>query len=117
MPVPIFPPAPAGLTGWVCLSVEDTGLGIADDLKEKIFDPFFSTKEHGNGLGLAVVQQIVESCGGHIAVRSRPGKGSRFDVWLPRDLSPLPQILGSAVNEHGSETGSKENSNSNLAIL
>jgi signal transduction histidine kinase len=58
--------------------------GIAADLQARIFDPFFSAKERGTGLGLAVVHQIVENFGGRIKVWSRPGQGTRFDVWLPR---------------------------------
>jgi PAS domain S-box-containing protein len=68
---------------WVRLAVEDEGHGIPDDVRARIFDPFFSTKEHGTGLGLAMVRQIVEGCGGWVEVWSRPGEGSRFDVWLP----------------------------------
>jgi signal transduction histidine kinase len=69
----------------VRLSVRDTGQGMAETVKARIFDPFFSTKERGTGLGLAVVQQIVESYGGRVEVWSQPGEGSRFDVWLPVD--------------------------------
>ena len=68
---------------WVRLSVADDGCGIPDDLKNRIFEPFFSTKERGTGLGLAVVRQIVEGCGGRVEVQSQLGRGSRFDVWLP----------------------------------
>jgi PAS domain S-box-containing protein len=67
---------------WVRLSVEDSGEGMPADAQGRIFAPFFSTKEHGTGLGLAVVQQIVESYGGRIEVHSQPGEGTRFDVWL-----------------------------------
>jgi signal transduction histidine kinase/integral membrane sensor domain MASE1 len=71
---------------WVRLSVQDNGQGIAEDVKERIFDPFFSTKERGTGLGLAMVRQIVEGFGGHVEVMSQPGEGARFDVWLPREI-------------------------------
>jgi PAS domain S-box-containing protein len=67
----------------VRLSVEDTGRGMSGELLARIFDPFFSTKEHGTGLGLAVVKQIVEGSGGRVEVASAPGRGARFDVWLP----------------------------------
>jgi signal transduction histidine kinase len=70
--------------GWARLSVEDSGEGMPEEVQARIFDPFFSTREHGTGLGLAVVQQIVTGCGGRVEVRSKPGEGSRFDVWLPR---------------------------------
>jgi PAS domain S-box-containing protein len=73
-----------GMEGrWVHLSVEDTGHGMTEQIKARIFDPFFSTKEHGTGLGLSVVQQIVESCSGHLHVSSHVGRGTRFEVWLP----------------------------------
>ena len=65
------------------LSVADEGCGMSDEVKARIFDPFFSTKERGTGLGLAVVRQIVEGCGGRVEVHTELGQGSRFDVWLP----------------------------------
>jgi PAS domain S-box-containing protein len=68
---------------WGRLVVEDTGVGMDERVLARIFDPFFSTKEHGHGLGLAVVQQIVHGFGGRILVRSHPGQGTRFEVWLP----------------------------------
>ncbi|HZY87914.1 MAG TPA: PAS domain S-box protein [Gemmataceae bacterium] len=74
--------APAPPEG-ACLSVEDEGQGMTEQVQAQIFEPFFSTKEHGTGLGLAVVRQIVESFGGRVEVRSEPGRGSRFSVWLP----------------------------------
>jgi signal transduction histidine kinase len=66
-----------------CLVVEDSGSGMTVEVRERIFEPFFSTKEGGTGLGLAVVQQIVESYGGRIEVISQPGAGSRFEVCWP----------------------------------
>jgi PAS domain S-box-containing protein len=81
---------------WVRLSVSDTGHGMEADLLGRIFDPFFSTKERGSGLGLAVVRQIVDSCAGVIEVQSKPGHGTRFDVWLPR----LPET-GLPLKEEG----------------
>lgn len=71
---------------WVCLSVCDQGTGISEAVKPHLFDPFFSTKERGTGLGLAVVRQIVESHGGRVEVASEPGHGARFDVWWPAAL-------------------------------
>jgi PAS domain S-box-containing protein len=68
---------------WVRLTVQDSGTGMTDQVKAHLFDPFFSTKDHGTGLGLAVVRQIVESHGGHVEVASEPGHGTRFDVWWP----------------------------------
>jgi len=75
---------------WVRLSVQDNGEGIPEELQGRIFDAFFSTKERGTGLGLAMVRQIVEGFGGHVEVSSRPGAGARFDVWLPREGEGSP---------------------------
>ncbi len=68
---------------WVRLTVQDTGIGMTDQTKAHLFDPFFSTKDRGTGLGLTVVQQIVESQGGRVEVASESGHGARFDVWWP----------------------------------
>jgi PAS domain S-box-containing protein len=68
---------------WARMVVEDNGPGMTEQVRSRIFEPFFSTKDHGTGLGLAVVQQIVEGCGGRVEVTSRPGAGARFEVWLP----------------------------------
>ena len=69
----------------VCLIVEDTGSGMADDVLEQIFIPFFTTKDigQGTGLGLPVVHGIVTAHGGSINVESKLGRGSRFEIRLP----------------------------------
>ncbi len=83
-------------TEWICLAVEDFGAGIAKEVLPYIFEPFFSTKpaEQGTGLGLATVLGIVARAGGDIAVDSEPGKGTRFEIWLPRaeGTVPLPPV-------------------------
>ena len=68
--------------------VEDDGPGIVEELAAKIFDPFFSTKEGGTGLGLALTHQIISDHGGTIRVESRPGHGAAFIVALPVAGSP-----------------------------
>lgn len=69
--------------GSVCLGVEDTGPGIPERIRQKIFEPFFSTKEEGNGLGLYIVDGIVRAHGGDIEVESVEGGGSRIVIVLP----------------------------------
>jgi signal transduction histidine kinase len=68
----------------------DRGAGIAKDTIEKIFDPFFSTKFTGRGLGLAVALGIAKAHGGCIAVKSMPGQGSVFSVFLPLSKNGAP---------------------------
>lgn len=70
----------------VVLSVSDTGVGMAPNVKEHIFEPFFTTKRPGEGagLGLYVCYGIISRSHGHIEVNSQPGKGTRFDIYLPR---------------------------------
>lgn len=70
----------------VVIEVQDTGQGIPADLLAKIFDPFFSTKGPGKGygLGLAISATLAESLRGGLNVESKPGKGSKFRLWIPR---------------------------------
>jgi PAS domain S-box-containing protein len=66
------------------IDVTDTGSGIGPDALEKIFNPYYTTKNEGTGMGLAITQQIISRHGGSISVSSEPGKGSRFTIVLPR---------------------------------
>jgi CheY-like chemotaxis protein len=68
---------------YVLLTVEDQGQGIKKELIDKIFDPYFSTKKKGMGLGLAVAHSIIVKHKGRINVDSVPGRGTRFDIYLP----------------------------------
>ena len=68
---------------WVVLEVTDTGVGMTDDVRDRVFDAFFTTRPGGSGLGLATTRRLVEAHGGTIAVRSEPGRGSQFVIRLP----------------------------------
>jgi len=68
---------------YAIVEVEDNGIGIGEDEKGKIFEPFFSTKHEGTGLGLYVTHSIIERHGGYIFVESDKGRGSTFTVYLP----------------------------------
>ena len=67
----------------VWASVTDTGGGIPQEQINRIFEPFYTTKKKGSGLGLMIVQRIVRAHGGRIEVESQVGRGTTFRVWLP----------------------------------
>jgi signal transduction histidine kinase len=69
--------------GWVAVSIGDTGVGISPEKKPRLFEPLFTTKAKGVGLGLALTKMLVEAHGGSIHVESEVGKGSTFTVRLP----------------------------------
>ncbi len=83
------------LRGMLSITVEDNGCGIDSTTRKHLFDPFFSTKVDGTGLGLAVVKSVIESHQGRIAVSSTPGRGSRFRIFLPCQQGLKTQISGS----------------------
>jgi len=68
---------------WIRLLIQDSGMGIPREDLNKLFDPFFSTKEGGIGLGLSIAHRIIDQHHGKIEVESTPGKGTLFTVWLP----------------------------------
>jgi PAS domain S-box-containing protein len=77
---------------YVRIAMADTGIGIAAEHIGKIFDPYFTTKLQGHGLGLATVFSIVRRHQGHIEVTSVVGKGTTFTFWLPAALAPQSQL-------------------------
>jgi CheY-like chemotaxis protein len=106
------PPAPGWLSArpgrYLKLSVRDTGHGIDPAIIDRIFDPYFTTKEKGKGtgLGLAVVHGIVKSHGGTIRVSSRVGQGSVFDLYFPLidESTQAPVEEGGEAAASGRET-------------
>jgi signal transduction histidine kinase len=70
--------------GVTICDISDDGVGISPDQLERIFTPFFTTREKGTGLGLAFAKKIVDEHGGELTVRSVQGEGSTFSIALPR---------------------------------
>lgn len=82
------------------VDVIDSGCGIPDEQLPKIFDPYYSTKPAGSGLGLAVVYSVVHRHNGHVAVASVPGAGSTFTVWLPAETEDLHEATAPSEQGH-----------------
>ncbi|HYR10826.1 MAG TPA: ATP-binding protein, partial [Longimicrobium sp.] len=93
-----------GSTGaWVCLRVEDSGIGIAPEQLERIFEPFvqvesgYTRRHEGAGLGLAISRRFARWMGGDLTVESTPGAGSAFTLWLPAAPAPQPAEVAQPV--------------------
>jgi CheY-like chemotaxis protein len=90
------PPIPVqSVNKWLRLTVRDNGMGMPLEVQERIFEPFYTTKEvgKGTGLGLATVWHLVSRLGGKTTVESEPGKGSAFHIWLPVTQVQSPPSL------------------------
>jgi|GEM_PF-1843884 signal transduction histidine kinase/CheY-like chemotaxis protein len=76
-------PLPLNPGRYIRITIKDQGVGIDNKYIDKIFDPFFSTKHGGSGLGLSVTYSVIKRHHGHITVSSKPGKGTTFYIYLP----------------------------------
>jgi two-component system cell cycle sensor histidine kinase/response regulator CckA len=85
----VSPQAGAAAGEYVMLSVTDTGMGMTEEVKARLFEAFFTTKPKGTGLGLATCESIIKQCGGHIGVESALGKNTTFKIYFPRVRQPL----------------------------
>jgi len=78
----------------VQIIISDTGEGIAEDIQGKVFEPYFTTRETGSGLGLTVVYKIVREHGGDLHMDSSPGSGTTFRISLPIPQSEHKLLSG-----------------------
>jgi CheY-like chemotaxis protein len=76
------------------IEIEDHGCGISEDGLEQLFDPYYTTKDAGTGLGLAVTQSVIRNHGGEISVKSRVGEGTKFTLYLPASVSSVVEVEG-----------------------
>ncbi|OQA05190.1 MAG: Blue-light-activated protein [bacterium ADurb.Bin374] len=100
-------PVPRNSDGrYVHISIADTGIGISSEVRERIFEPFFSTKQDGSGLGLATAFSVVKRHGGFITVDSTPGAGSIFHIYLPASQRKVEDVTeaASGTEHHGEGT-------------
>ena len=94
----------AGIDSRVRISIRDHGSGIPDDVLPHIFDPYFTTKPGGSGLGLATAYAIIAKHGGNLSVQTKPGDGTVFIVDLPAsEESPAPQASLTTHSQTGTE--------------
>jgi len=84
---------------YIKISIQDQGAGIPEAHLDKIFDPYFTTKEKGSGLGLTTTYAIIKRHDGHIAIKSKVGAGTTFSIYLPASKETIEQ-RGKVVEKH-----------------
>jgi two-component system nitrogen regulation sensor histidine kinase NtrY len=90
--------------GKVIIDVADSGSGLTPEECERIFTPYYTSKQHGTGLGLAIVQSVVSDHGGRISVQSEPGRGTTFVIELPDNLEGLQKTTAAKhADEHSGQ--------------
>jgi signal transduction histidine kinase len=87
------------------IAVRDTGVGIPEDRIGKIFEPYYTTKENGTGLGLTLTYKIIKEHGGDVTLTSKPGHGSTFTVVLPIPQKEHRMITGNCPDGEDCEAG------------
>ncbi|MDA8429630.1 MAG: PAS domain S-box protein [Geobacteraceae bacterium] len=91
---------------YIRLTLSDTGCGITEEIQKKIFDPYFTTKSSGSGLGLASAHSIIVRHGGHIGVSSVTGRGTTFTIYLPSSsATSAEELAGSPAHSAALHTG------------
>lgn len=103
----VVPPTSRDAQAYVCVRVEDNGIGMSPETKEHVFDLYFTTKgESGTGLGIPQVRTLMNLVGGYISIESSPGAGTSFELFFPtieasKPNTPLWRQLDRWVNEGG----------------
>ncbi len=90
---------------YVCITIDDTGVGIPKEILDKIFDPYFTTKQEGSGLGLAICHSIINKHDGYLLVHSSPGQGTTFTLYLP--AIPVEKSILEEIDEQKASPAAK----------
>jgi len=85
---------------YVKITIRDHGVGIPEEYIHKIFDPYFTTKQKGSGLGLATVYSIIKNHNGYVGVESKSGVGTTFQLYIPASENVLPEVIESKEDPH-----------------